>query len=65
MMVETKDNIFIIEFKCNQYAREAINQIREMNYLQRFRMKNKKCILIGISFDTNVNNISEYEVVID
>jgi hypothetical protein len=58
MLVETKTNIFIVEFKCNQSAEKAIKQIKDKNYADRFKLKNKEIILIGINFDTEKRNIS-------
>lgn len=60
MLVETYENIFIIEFKCNQDAQKAIKQIKERNYKDRFQIKEKEIVLIGINFDTEKRNIGEY-----
>jgi hypothetical protein len=62
MLVETKTNIFIVEFKCNQSAEKAIKQIKDKNYADRFKLKNKEIILIGINFDTEKRNISGIEI---
>jgi len=63
MVVETDSNIFIIEFKCNQDADTAIEQIRDKNYADRFVIKNKKITLIGINFDSDKRNIGEVKIV--
>jgi hypothetical protein len=62
MVVELKDKIYIIEFKCNQSAEKAINQIKE-KYLSRFisYLPQKSLYVIGINFDIEKRNISEYK----
>jgi len=62
MIVETENNIFIIEFKCNQSAVKALEQIKARNYMDRFRIKDKESVLIGINFDTKNKNISEFKI---
>lgn len=41
MLVETEENIFIIEFKCNQSAEKAIQQIKEKNYADKYKLEKK------------------------
>ena len=63
MMIETEKNVFIIEFKCDQDAKQAIEQIRKNNYPQKFTMKDKKIFLIGINFNTEKRNVAGFEIV--
>jgi len=58
--VETKDKIYIIEFKCNQSAEKAISQIKEKRYYEPFLGKGKEIILLGINFSTEKRNIEDY-----
>jgi len=60
MVVESKDKVFIIEFKANQSAEQAIKQIKEKGYAEQYRIKGKEIILIGINFSTEKKNISEH-----
>jgi len=60
-LVETEENIFIIEFKCNQSAEKAIEQIKDKNYADKFKLKGKEIVLIGINFDTEKRNVSEFK----
>ncbi len=60
LKVKTEGKIFIMEFKCNQNADKAIEQIKEKKYFEPFLCQNKEIILIGINFDTDKRNISEY-----
>ncbi|MFW6306179.1 MAG: AAA family ATPase [Bacillota bacterium] len=62
MLVETEENIFIIEFKCNQSAEKAVKQIADKNYADKFKIKEKEIVLIGINFNTEMRNISEFVV---
>ncbi|KAA0258327.1 AAA family ATPase [Deferribacter autotrophicus] len=61
MVVSWKDKIFIMEFKCDQSAEKALEQIKEKNYSSRFRVQGSKLYLIGINFDTNIRNISDWK----
>jgi hypothetical protein len=63
MLVETEKNIFIIEFKCNQNADKAIEQIKDKNYAEKFKLKGKEIVLIGINFDTEKRNASEFKTI--
>ncbi len=62
MLVETNEEVFIIEFKCNQSASDAIRQIKNKNYKDKFIIKEKEIILIGINFSTEERNIKEVEI---
>jgi hypothetical protein len=63
MLVETEKNIFTIEFKCNQSADKAIEQIKDKNYAEKFKLKGKEIVLIGINFDTEKRNVSGFKTV--
>ena len=61
MVVELKDKVYIMEFKCNQSAEKAIDQIKKKNYAQKFLDSGKKIILIGINFDKKQRNIADWK----
>ena len=61
LKVETKDKIYIMEFKCNQSAEKGISQIKEKRYYEPFLGKGKEIILLGINFSTETRNIKEYK----
>ncbi len=50
-----------MEFKCNQSAEKAIEQIKEKNYAEKFKNKGKEIILLGINFDTKKRNIADWK----
>lgn len=63
LAVEFADKVYLIEFKCNQNAKTAIQQIRNKRYAERYRQSGKKRILMGINFSTEQRNLSEWDVV--
>ena len=60
MITDTPDVFYIVEFKCNQDAKTAINQIKE-KYLEKYKHIDKRIILLGINFDTKKRNIDGWE----
>lgn len=58
-VLQTPQNIFIIEFKINDSAAHAIAQIVDKNYAQKYTRLDKKIVLVGIAFDTTTKNVSE------
>ena len=61
LVVEFADKVFILEFKCNQSADAALAQIREKDYAAPYRGTGKGIFLVGINFDTEARNISEWK----
>ena len=62
LVVEYRDKVFIIEFRCDQSAQIAINQIKERNYSSRYLASKKQVVLLGINFDPAEKQVSEYIV---
>ncbi|QTA80339.1 AAA ATPase-like domain-containing protein, nuclease domain-containing [Desulfonema limicola] len=63
LLVEFADKLYIIEFKCNQSADAGIKQIKDRGYDKKYMNTGKKIILMGINFDTEKRNISEWKCV--
>ncbi len=61
-VVKTDDNIYVIEFKINQSAEQAITQIKNKKYADKYKTDSKKITLLGINFDTGKNSIDDYIV---
>ena len=61
---QTRTACFVIEFKVNKSADDAMAQIENKKYYEQYALQNKKIILVGIDFDTKIKNVSEikYEV---
>ena len=53
--------IYVIEFKFNQSADEAIAQIKEMRYYEPYIKERKPIHLLGINFSTTEKNIVEWK----
>jgi hypothetical protein len=58
-VLQTQNICFVIEMKINATADSALSQIRERKYYQSYELSGKKIILVGIAFDTKLNNVSE------
>ena len=60
-VLKCPNDIYIIEFKFNQSAMDAISQIKKNKYYESY-MKEKKAIhLLGINFSTEEKNIIEWK----
>ncbi len=58
-VVETENRIYIIEFKMGTAA-EAIAQIKEKKYYEKYQGQEKEIFLLGIGFDSQERNIGNY-----
>ena len=56
------NNIFIIEFKVNQNAKTAIQQIREKKYAEKYKTDKRPVILLGINFSPENKRIDDFLV---
>ena len=61
-VVTTLSHIIIFEFKIDQTAAVALQQIKEKSYPERFRQPNHSIVLIGVNFSTEERNVSEWMV---
>ena len=59
-VVKTEKAVYIFEFKLKESAEDALNQIKEKNYAERYKADNKKIVLIGVSFNAENNTVSEW-----
>jgi hypothetical protein len=53
------DKVYVIEFKCNTSASDAINQIKEKSYDKKWKNQNIRTILCGVSFDTEKREVKD------
>ncbi len=60
--VETENTIYIFEFKLNGNgtAEDALKQIQEKHYADKYKSSKKKIVFIGTSFDEERKTIGEY-----
>ena len=61
-VIKTDDMICIIEIKFDGTAEQALQQIIERKYAQKYQLDNTKLISIGVAFDKAARNISGYLV---
>ncbi|QTA81726.1 AAA ATPase-like domain-containing protein [Desulfonema limicola] len=62
LAVEFPDKVYIIEFKCGQSAEKALEQIKENQYAQKYKSSGKKIFFMGINFDMEKRNISQWKL---
>jgi hypothetical protein len=60
--VEFKDKMYVVELKCNQSAEEAIRQIRQKRYHEKYVQSGRKIFLLGINFDTRERAIKDWRL---
>ena len=62
-VVITVDTVYIFEFKLsgNGSAEDALNQIKENGYAERYKADSKKIVLIGSSFDEQTRTIKDWK----
>ena len=60
-MFETAKQIFLFEFKLNKSAEEALQQIKETEYYERYQLQGKPLTLIGANFDGTQRKVSEWK----
>jgi hypothetical protein len=61
-VVITKEHIFIFEFKINESADDALQQIEDKRYADALRHRNLPIIGIGVSFQTAQKGISDHRI---
>lgn len=60
--VVTDRYVYIFEFKTGKTAQEALRQIGEKRYWERFNASGKEIVLIGVSFNPETRSIDGYEI---
>jgi len=60
MMVTAGDWIYVVEFKLNKSADEAMKQIEHKEYAMKYRKDGKKIMLLGVNFDFNSGSITDW-----
>ena len=56
-----KGVIYLFEFKVDKSAEEALRQIEEKQYWQRFAAEEKPIHLVGVSFSKEKRNIVDWK----
>lgn len=60
-VVHTPTHIYLLEFKIDQSAQEALAQIFQKAYADRFRADGKTIVGMGINFDTEKHRVSDWD----
>lgn len=58
-VVKTKSYIYIIEFKLNGTAEEALRQINKQGYGEQYTTDGRKVIKLGVGFDQKLRNVDK------
>jgi Predicted AAA-ATPase/PD-(D/E)XK nuclease superfamily len=60
-VIEFKDKIIIFEFKLDQTAEIALQQIHDKKYADKYRALKKPIHLLGVSFSTSERNVVDWK----
>jgi hypothetical protein len=60
-VAQTEKYVYIFEFKLNHSAAEALKQIHDNEYYQKYLNSGREIILIGANFSTENRNIGEWK----
>ncbi len=60
-VVELDERILLFEFKLDDSAATALQQIKDTAYYQKYQLKGKKLTLVGANFDSSQRKISEWK----
>ena len=60
LVVKTPDYCYVMEFKFDGTAEEALEQIKDRNYTLPFQLDGQQIIRIGMNFDSQTRNIERF-----
>ena len=60
--MQTKDYVYIMEFKLDGSAEDALAQIEDKRYARQFSMDFRKIYKIGVNFSSQTRNIERWVV---
>jgi hypothetical protein len=63
-VVKTDTHIYILEFKIDQTAQIALDQIKNKDYATKYALENKQIVGIGINFDTEKKTLDDWGVMV-
>ena len=61
-VVETSCGIYVFEFKLDGTASEALAQIKEKGYHEKYLRSGRKVTLAGVAFDAEMRNLSDRQI---
>ncbi len=60
LMVAAGEWIYVVEFKLNKTADDAMKQIENKDYALKYHKEDKRIMLIGVNFDFTTGNITDW-----
>ena len=61
-VVEVGERVYIFEFKLGGSEEEALRQIKERGYAEKYRGEGKEIVLVGVGFGMEERNIAGWKV---
>ena len=61
-VMETATHIYIMEFKFDGSAQQALQQIHDKQYYQKYQRQQKHLVLVGVNFSRSQRNLDDYVV---
>ena len=62
-VVQTDTHIYILEFKLDESANEAINQIQEKGYAEKYQSLEKQIVGLGINFSSTTKSVEDWKTI--
>lgn len=60
-VIELQETLFLFEFKLDGDEQEALEQIKTMEYFQKYRLSEKQIYLVGVAFDTQQRKVIRWQ----
>jgi len=60
LVLESADWFYIVELKCNQSSKKAIQQILDKKYYEKYQNQQKQVYLMGINFNSEKRTIDDW-----
>lgn len=61
-VVKTSNHIYIIEFKLDENAQIALEQIKSKGYAEKYYADNREKVLLGINFNSDLKTIDDWKI---
>ena len=62
-LCETKDYVYLFEFKLDGSVEDALKQIEDKDYAVGYEASGKNVVKIGVAFDTEKRNIADWKMI--
>ena len=62
-VVQTDTHIYVVEFKLDESADKAIQQIQTKAYIEKYKNQDKKIVGLGINFSSKTKNVSDWKMI--